>query len=128
MYKITALALGAEVRKIEDESYPDGHDETTIKFLKAAIHFLPMALDDGADLTNAVFLFAQAGKEFVVKAGRGDWEYYFSEENSNQITGKCVRKPWLRFFWDKVSSAVCRFGETLLSLGARSIRALPGVF
>ena len=38
MYKITALALGAEVRKIEDKSYPDGHDETTIKFLKAAIH------------------------------------------------------------------------------------------
>ena len=74
MYKITALALGAEVRKIEDKSYPDRHDETTIKFLKAAIHFLPMALDDGADLTNAVFLFAQAGKEFVVKAGRGEFQ------------------------------------------------------
>ena len=38
MHKITALALGAEVRKIEDKSYPDVHDETTIKFLKAAIH------------------------------------------------------------------------------------------
>lgn len=38
VYKITALALGADVRKIEDKSYPDGHDETTIKFLKAAIH------------------------------------------------------------------------------------------
>ncbi|CAH3150265.1 unnamed protein product, partial [Pocillopora meandrina] len=112
------LALGAEVRKIEDKSYPDGHDETTIKFLKAAIHFLPMALDDGADLTNAVFLFAQAGKEFVVKAGRGDWEYYFSEDSINNIADKCVRRPRLRSIWIGITSTVSRVCGPLLSLGS----------
>ena len=100
---------------MEGKSYLDSHDRTTIQFLKAAIHFLPTALEDGADLTNAVFLFAQAGSEFVVKAGSGDWEYYFSEEYSGKITGKCVRRPWLRFIWDKVSSTVRRIGGTLLS-------------
>ena len=100
---------------LENKRYLDSHDRTTIQFLKAAIHFLPTAMKDGANLKNAVFLFAQAGSEFVVKAGSGDWEYYFSEEYPNQITGKCVRRPWLRFIWDKVSSTVCRIGGTLLS-------------
>lgn len=128
MCKITSPVLGAEVRRVENKMYLDDHDQTTIKFLKAAIHFLPTAMEDGADLTNAIFLFAQSGSEFVIKAGNGDWEYYFSEEYPDQITGRCVRKPWLKFFWDKAKSIVCRFGGALLSLGARSLKALPGAF
>lgn len=126
--KITAPVLGDEIMKVKNKLYLNDHDQTTIKFLKAAINFLPMALEDGADLTNAVFLFAMPGSEFVVNAGKGKWEFYFSEKNPNKITGKCVHKPWLTYVWDKVSSAVLRFGGTLLSIGTRSLRALPGSF
>ena len=105
---------------MKSKEYLDGHDQTTLEFLKAALYFLPTALEDGADLGNAVFLFAQAGSEFVIKAGNGDWEYYFSEEYPNQITGTCVRKPWLRFFWDKVLFIVRPWLFRL-----KDLRALP---
>ncbi|XP_022777520.1 uncharacterized protein LOC111318938 [Stylophora pistillata] len=114
--QITSPVLGAEVRRVENKMYLDGHDQTTIKFLKAAIHFLPTAMEDGADLTNALFRFVQWGSEFVIKAGNGDWEYYFSEEYPDQITDKCVRRPWLKFLWPIVG----RFRGTQL--------ALPGPF
>lgn len=113
--KIIPVDLGKEVRKLEDKRNLDSYDRTTIQFLKAAINFLPTAMEDGADLTNAVFIFAQAGREFVIQAGSGDWEYYFSEQYSGQITGRCIRRPWLKFIWDKVSSTVYRFGSALLS-------------
>lgn len=124
VYKITSPALGAEVRKLESKGRLTEHDRTTIKFFKAAINFLPTAMEDGADLTNALFIFAQPGREFTVKAGKGDWEYYFSEEGYNNITGKCVRRPWLRFVWNGITSTVSRLCGPLLSIGAAAALAL----
>lgn len=122
--KITSPVLGAEVRKVEDRGRLSEHDRTKIKFLKAAINFLPMAMDDGADLRNALFIFAQPGREFTVKAGKGDWEYYFSEEGFNNITGKCVHRPTLRFIWNGITSTVSRLCGPLLSLGSAVALAL----
>lgn len=39
--KITSPVLGAEVRKVEDRRRLSEQDRTKIKFLKAAINFLP---------------------------------------------------------------------------------------
>ena len=52
-----------------------------------------MANEDGADFENAAFIFNPQVRQFVVIAGKGDSEYYFSEDGSNNITCKCVRKP-----------------------------------
>ena len=116
--KITSLVLGAEVRKVEDRGRPSEHDRTKIKFLKAAINLLPMAMENGADLRSALFIFSQPGREFTVKAGKGDWEYSFSEDSINSIADKCVRKPWLRFIWNGTTSTGSRVCDPLLSLGS----------
>lgn len=59
-------------------------------------------MDAGADLTNAAFIFAQPGSEFVIKAGGGDWEFYFTEESDGEIRGHCVRiGSFCRWAWDK---------------------------
>ena len=47
------------------------------------------------------FLTLQPGTLSIVIAGKSDWEYYFSEGGSNNITCKCVRKPWLMYHWNK---------------------------
>lgn len=112
--KITPYALGNEVDKIKNGRALHNQDKTSVQALKAAIDFMPKALEDGADLENAVFLFALAGREFVVQAGSGDWEYYFTGEYPGQITGRCVRKPWLNFIWEKVLSFVTGYSRTLM--------------
>ena len=124
MAKITSPALGNEVRKLENKGCLSAHERTTIRFLKAANNFLPDVVEDGADLTNAAFIFAQPGREFVVKAGGGDWEYYFSEDDYSNITGRCVRRPWLRYLWNKVTSGFSRIGGALLSIGSSGLKAL----
>ena len=74
----------------------------------------------GADLNNASFIFAQPGREFVLKAGHGDWEFYFSQSNDGNIYGRCVRKPMLRYIWDEAKKVVRYllpiFGPALLAL------------
>ena len=78
--------------------------ETTLRFLQTAISFVPDAIKDGADLTNAAFIFAQPGREFVIKSGNGDWEFYFSEDDSDEILGRCVRTGRRQFV-----QKVCNF-------------------
>ena len=56
--------------------------------------------------------------EFTVKAGKGDWEYYFSEDSINNIADKCVRRPRLRPIWIGITSTVSRVCGPLLSLGS----------
>ena len=101
MKKITAIALGEEVEKKQNKERLSEHDETSVKFLKEAINCIPLANEDGADFENTAFIFNPSAGQFIVKAGKGDWEYYFSEDGSNNITCKCVRKPWLMYLWNK---------------------------
>ena len=101
MKKITAIALREEVEKKQNKERLSEHDETSIKFLKEAINCIPLANEDGADFENTAFIFNPPAGQFIVKAGKGDWEYYFSEDGSNNITCKCVRKPWLMYLWNK---------------------------
>ena len=103
MKKITAIALGEEVgqKKIQNKERLSEHNETSIKFLKEAISCIPLADEDGADFENTAFLFNPPAGKFIVIAGKSDWEYYFSEGGSNNITCKCVRKPWLMYLWNK---------------------------
>ncbi|XP_068726926.1 uncharacterized protein [Montipora capricornis] len=81
-------------------------EKATLEFLKAAITFVPSALDAGANMRNASFLFSQPGREFAITAGKGDWEFYFSQDDKGDIFGHCVRKPRLRYIWDRFKSTV----------------------
>ena len=123
MKKITSIPLGDEVEKIRNKGRLSEHDRASIKFLKAAIYFIPMAKEDGADFENAAFILTHPGRQFVVIAGKGDWEYYFSEDNIGDITGRCVRRPWLMYLWNKVTSSFSRIA-TLLSFAGLALKAL----
>ena len=113
MSKITVSALGkvliAESGNESQHPYLSEEEKATLRFLRAAISFVPVALDIGADMENASFLFAQPGKEFAVVAGKGDWVFLFYLKYHGDISGRCVRKPWPRYFRDSVTSFfLCR--------------------
>ena len=96
MKKITAIALVEEVKKkIQNKEGLSDQDETSIKFLKEAINCIPLANKNRTDFENAAFIFNPPTGHFIVIAGKGDWEYYFSEGDSDNITCKCVCKPCL---------------------------------
>ena len=91
-------------------------DQTRVKFLREAIHFIPQALNDRANLKSAIFIFALPGRQFAFKSGAGDWEYYFSQDNHNKITGRCTRKPWVYYVWDVIKSACSKIPQLLSDL------------
>ena len=126
--EITAPVLGRVLlRKCGNEGrhpYLDRAGQATLKFLRAAISFIPFASAAGADLSNASFIFSQPGREFVIKAGKGDWEFYFYQGYGGDIYGHCVRKPMLRYIWDGVTSAVRRVGTFLLPIMGPTLLAL----
>ena len=129
--EITPATLGRQVvRRCGNEGqhgYLDAAGYTTLQFLRAAISFVPDALDDGADMRNAAFILSQPGREFLIQSGNGDWEFYFSEDQYGEIYGRNVRKPFLRYAWDGVKSVVRRIGSAiggLLSITGSSLRAL----
>ena len=95
------MVLEKRSKKIQNKERLSKHNETSIKFLKEAISCIPLANEDGADFENAAFIFNPPAGHFIVIAGKSDWEYYFSEGGSNNITCKCVRKPWLMYLWNK---------------------------
>ena len=77
MNKITAIALREEVEKKQNKERLSEHDETSIKFLKEAINCIPLANEDGADFENTAFIFNPPAGQFIVKAGKGDWDITF---------------------------------------------------
>ena len=83
-------------------------DRTTLRFLRAAISFIPVARGDDANMRNCSFIFRQPGREFVVISGDGDWEYEFCEDAVGEIKGRCVRKPIQRYVWDGAKAFVDR--------------------
>ncbi|XP_078381481.1 uncharacterized protein LOC144664251 [Oculina patagonica] len=99
--EITSPVLGSElIKRCGNEgqhSHLDEQGKATLKFLRAAISFIPEVIDAGGDLSNTSFIFAQPGREFVPIAGNGDWEFYFSQGSDDGIYGRCVRKPTVRF-------------------------------
>ena len=94
--KISSTFLGKEITKRcgNEGQHNDleEKDKTTLKFLQAAISYISEATNMGADLSNAAFIFSQPGREFVIQAGNGDWEFFFSEDLKNTVHGHCVRK------------------------------------
>ena len=66
-----------------------------------------MAFDAGTDFDNVAFIFAQNEREFVIKAGNGDWEFLFTQEDDGRIHGKCCRKGshW-RYVWDQAREVI----------------------
>ena len=128
VWKITPQTLGKELVRICGNEgrhrYLDGAGQTTLKFMRAGISFIPMALAAGADLSNASFIFAHPKREFVITAGTGDWEFYFYHGYDGDIYGHCVRKPMLRYIWDSVKSTVRRVGSYLFPILAPPLLAL----
>ena len=126
--KITSPVLGREIiKRCGNEGqhpYLDWRGKTTLKFLRASISFIPEVIDIAGDLSNASFIFTQPGQEFVIMAGNGDWEFYFSQGYDNEIHGRCVRKPTLRYIWDKASSTIRRIGSFLLPIAGPELLAL----
>lgn len=109
--KISSTFLGREITKRcgneGQHNNLEEKDKTTLRFLQAAISYISEATDLGADLSNAAFIFSQPGREFVIQAGNGDWEFFFSEDLNNTIHGHCVRKgpkQASRGFWSSYSS------------------------
>ncbi|KAL9964563.1 hypothetical protein ACROYT_G028219 [Oculina patagonica] len=107
----------------------------TLRFLQAAITFVPDASNDGADLSNASFILNVPRSAFVVKAGDGDWEFYFTEDNYGNITGKCTRQPFRHYLWNGVKKAFTCVGKlvwkavkTVVPLAITAgAAAIPGV-
>ena len=83
--------------------------KATRQFIKAAISFIPEALKAGADLTNTSFIFAQPGRAFAIRAGDGDWEFYFSEKDDGKVRGECTRvgSVW-SWAWDSTLGVYAR--------------------
>ncbi|XP_068708459.1 uncharacterized protein [Montipora foliosa] len=108
--KITAAALAREmVRRCGNEGrqqYLDDSRKTTLRFLRAAISFIPEALDDGADMSNAAFFSMEPGCDFTIKAGHGDWEYCFSEDGLSSRSFRLVRAPLLRYCWVRSNTSM----------------------
>ena len=109
--KISSTFLGREITKRcgNEGQHNDleEKDKTTLTFLQAGISYISEATDMGADLSNAAFIFAQPGREFVFQAGNGDWEFFFSEDLNKTVHGRCVRKgpkQASRGFWNSCSS------------------------
>lgn len=128
--KISSTFLGREITKRcgneGQHNNLEEKDKTTLRFLQAAISYISEATDLGADLSNAAFIFSQPGREFVIQAGNGDWEFFFSEDLNNTVHGHCVRKgpkQATRSFWNSCSSPHRTFGP--LSLHNRP-RTAPG--
>lgn len=92
--------------------------------MRAAISFIPEVLDVGGDLSNASFIFTQPGREFAIVVGNGGWEFYFSQGYDEEIYGRCVRKPTLRYIWDEVTSTVRRIGSFLFPIMGPQLLAL----
>lgn len=72
--EITAPQLGRILlRKCGNEGrhpYLNETEKVTLKFLRAALDFIPLALEVGGDLANASFFFAHPGNDFAIKAGK----------------------------------------------------------
>ena len=126
--KITPIALGNEIRRRfgeDDSTINNEQEKTTLKFIKAAISFIPEAKDAGTDFTNAAFIFAQPRREFVIKAGKGDWEFYFSEEADGKICGKCVRTGSIwRYLWNGAGKFIHVAVKALSIIGPAGLKAL----
>ena len=103
--------------------YLEGEDKATLRFLRAANSFIPDAEDDGADMKNAAFILRQPGREIVLKSGNGDWEYDFCEDSDGEIYGRCIRKPLLRYVYDKAKGAVVRILKLACSAVPASLLA-----
>ena len=115
--QINSHILGEKINSLQKKnafSSLSELDQTQVKFLREAIHFIPQALNDRANLKSAIFIFALPGRQFAFKSGAGDWEYYFSQDNNNKITGRCTRKPWVYYVWDAIKFA-CSIIPRLLS-------------
>lgn len=117
--QITPVVLGRELfERCGDEDqqiYINKQKKATLKLLKHGISFIPQALDAKIDLKNASFIFAQPGREFVVRAGNGDWEICFLEQMDGTVCGRCTRYgSHLRWMWDSAAGTFVR--DTVSSL------------
>lgn len=130
--EINGRTIGREILKRcgneGQHPYLDRGDVTTLRFLRAANSFIHDALDDGADMRNTAFILRQPCREIVLKSGNGDWEYDFCEDFDGDIYGRCVRKPLLRFMWDKTKSAVVRIVQFAASLVPAVLWGRPSAF
>ncbi|KAL9965267.1 hypothetical protein ACROYT_G029042 [Oculina patagonica] len=117
--EITTVALGRFlVDKCGNEGqhrYLDETGQATLEFLRASIDFVPQALQAGANMRNTSFIYAQPGREFVISAGNGDWEFYFSQ-TGDEINCQCVRKPMYRYVWDGIKWLVVRTFAPIVTL------------
>ncbi len=120
MKKITNFVLGEELlKRCGDEDQQEHLTEqvrATRKFIKAAISFIPEALAAGADFSNASFIFARPGRQFAIRAGNGDWEFYFTEDADGGVRGQCTRvgSVWC-WLWESSVGTFVRLVNSTLS-------------
>lgn len=106
--EITSIVLGREITKRCGNEGNHGNlgksGQRTLRFLQTTITVREEAIEAGANLTNAAFILALPGREFVIRAGDGDWEFFISEDDRGEIHGQCVRegktKTWIQRVWN----------------------------
>ena len=111
--EITVVHLGSIlVEKCGNEGshpYLNETKKVTLKFLRAAIDFIPLALEVAGDLKNSSFFFAHPGNDFAITAGKEEWKFYLSHLPNGNIHGCCVRKPTLHYIWDEFKKVFSRY-------------------
>ncbi|XP_078380972.1 uncharacterized protein LOC144663778 [Oculina patagonica] len=115
------VLCGQSIKRFGNEDkhqYLKEEDQTTLKLLEAANHFIPVVMKVGTDLTNAVFIFSQPEKQFAIKAGNGDWEFYFAEDADKKIKGQHVRygSLWLSLLHNDDLVRFIKLAGSLLSV------------
>ena len=95
---LTSPVLGKELSKrcgeggSEQRLNLNNGGRRVLRFLTEVILLMPVVMIE-ADLQNTAFIFAQPGKEFVIVAGDGDWEFYFAESVDGDICCTLKRMP-----------------------------------
>ena len=142
--EISKVTIGqVEVRRCGNEGSPSRrlrqreitHEEyyaieTTRRILRAARSFIPDAQEDGADMKNAAFILSIPGRDFIIKAGDGDWEYVFEEGQDGEIYGRCVRETLTRYIYNRATNTIGRFcsfvARHLPLIGSQGFLSLTG--
>ena len=98
--------------------YLDETKKIALNFVRAAIDFIPLALEVKE---RFLFFFAHPGNDFTIKAGKEEWQFYFSQLPNGNIRGRCARKPTLHHISDEFKRVISRYVVTPVVFALNSL-------
>ena len=94
------------------------------QFLQKGISFYPEAINEGADLANAAFVFCIPGRDFAVISGDHRWEFIFFEERG-EIEVRCCRLPKTRWLWNITMKCWSRVVDYVRDIAFQGVTGRP---